>query len=76
MVLKPVMISRATARGRQPERDRKVQPCHPSLRSGSDSLGKEILPLRCAQGFGSRAQDDMVGWTVLVALHIKVERAL
>ncbi len=34
---------------------------------GSDSLGTEIL--RCAQ-------DDMIGWTVLVALHIKVERAL
>ncbi len=29
---------------------------------GSDSPGTEILPLRCAQGFGSRAQDDMRGW--------------
>ncbi len=35
---------------------------------GSDWLGTEILPLRCAQGCGSRAQDDMRGWTVSVAL--------
>ena len=32
------------------------------LREGSDSLGTEILPLRCTQGFGSCAQDDMIGW--------------
>jgi hypothetical protein len=33
------------------------------LREGeeSDSLGTEILPLRCAQGCGSCAQDDMRG---------------
>ena len=63
MVLKPVVISRATARIAR----RHAVECHPERSEGSDSLGTEIL--RCAQ-------DDMRGWTVLVALHIKVERAL
>src|SRR5260370_34497445 len=43
--------------------------CHPepfaslkgNLREGSVSMGREILPLRCAQGFGSCAQDDRTG---------------
>ena len=38
---------------------------------GSDSPSTEILPLRYAQGCGSCAQDDMIGWTVSVALDMK-----
>ncbi len=43
----------------------------PPRSEGSDSPGTEILPLRCAQGFGSCAQDDMIDWTVSVALDMK-----
>jgi ABC-type multidrug transport system fused ATPase/permease subunit len=38
----------------------RMQVCHSSLRSESNSPGTEILPLRCAQGCGSRTQNDMV----------------
>ncbi len=38
---------------------------------GSGDSGAEILPLRYAQGCGSCAQDDMIGWTVSVALDMK-----
>src|SRR2546423_12819954 len=32
--------------------------CHPERSEESGSTDGEILPLRCTQGFGSRAQDD------------------
>jgi len=34
------------------------QSCHPERSEGSGLPDEEILPLRCTQGFGSRAQDD------------------
>jgi hypothetical protein len=50
------------------EQDRHSSPmacpacCHPERSEGSVSLGREILPLRYAQGFGSCAQDDRTGF--------------
>jgi hypothetical protein len=32
--------------------------CHPERSERSVPQGTEMLPLRCAQGFGSRAQHD------------------
>jgi len=32
--------------------------CHPERSEGSLSMGREMLPLRYAQGFGSLAQHD------------------
>ena len=58
--------------------------CHPEhirfaqgkLREGSVSSGVEMLPLRCAQGFGSRAQqdNDPLSRTVLHSLNYQEPR--
>jgi len=36
--------------------------CHPERSEGSLSMGREMLPLRYAQGFGSYAQHDRTGF--------------
>ena len=46
---------------RSPEHIRSAQ-CKLREGEGSSLMGKEMLPLRCAQGFGSRAQHDNTGF--------------
>src|SRR5438094_7251082 len=54
-----------------PLRGRNLAPNRWWNREGSASIGREILPLRFAQGFGSRAQHDRARYLSLITLNAR-----